>query len=89
MQRVVAAGADDEMRGVLRRDLELEPDGGGDRAVHGVQRGARAGGKAPVQLLDHIGAVADIGAVGEDRVAEKDDVLRRVGGFRRGPGDGQ
>ena len=89
MQRVVAAGADDEMRGIRGRDLELEPDGRGHRAVDGVQRGARAGGEAPVQLLDDVGAAADIGAVGEDRVAEQDDMLWRGGGLGRGPRGGQ
>ena len=32
-------------------------------------------GKALAELFDHIGADPDIGAVGEDRVAEQDDML--------------
>ena len=92
MKRIVAAGADHEMGGILGRDLKLEPDAGGDRAVHGAERGACADRKAFAYLLDHVGPMADIGAIGEDRIAEQHDVLamltRRGGACRQGQGAG-
>jgi len=74
-ERVVAAGADDQMRGVGGKAFELAPDVRRRRAVDRRERRPGAGRQPRPELAHDVRlAPPDIGAVVEDRVAEKDDV---------------
>ena len=74
-ERVVAAGADDQMRGVGGKALELAPDVRRRRAVARRERRPGAGRQPRPELAHDVGlARPHIGGVVEDRVAEKDDV---------------
>ena len=74
LERIVAAGRDDEMRGIGGYGLELRLHVCDHRAIDRAERGGRARRQCFTQLDDHVRPCADIGLIVEDRVAEQHDM---------------
>ncbi|WP_203566264.1 hypothetical protein [Aurantimonas aggregata] len=74
-ERIVSPNASDELARIWLEPLKLPLDTARDGAVDGVQCRTPAVRQALPQLLHDIGATRNIGAVVEDRVAEKNDML--------------
>ena len=83
-ERVVAAGAQHEVRRVGRHAGELARHVGRGGAVDGGERGLPAGGEQGAQVGDHVGAAAHVGVVVKDRVAEEHEVRHGGPGGKRG-----
>src|SRR5262249_19831274 len=73
-ERIVAAGADHQMRRVVRQTFQLPGHVFGDRTVHRQQRRLPAGWQHAPQMIDHRRAVGHIARVVENRVSQKNYV---------------
>ena len=83
VQGVVAADADDEVRGVRRHPVDLPGHLGGAGPVPGQQRRLPASGQASSEVLDDRRPAGNVAAVVEDRVAEQDDMAHGLVAPRR------